>query len=263
MLHACISRSTRLPSTLAPSLPSPAGPVYVPCAQVLDDTAGPITRKEYELMQAPAGDSLYGAVVNYIGQPILEIDTPGGLRCGRQTAGSKLAAALVSTADTRGHVTHQACMCSGYQLTPRQTPQLIACFLHRCMRSCCLCLLYLPENRKLIKAHKAAVLAAAAAAGSSGSSSSAAADRPLVTTSWDEDGGGPDVAGSGMNAIGLERLKPLINQQVAMKNREQITESLFTGVRLRACSSRCGLRVWLLRGVAGRRLCCCCGGGYQ
>jgi hypothetical protein len=86
--------------------------------------------------------------------------------------------------------------------------------------------LHLPENRKLIKAHKAAVLAAAAAAGSSGS---AAADRPLVTTSWDEEGGGPDVAGSGMNAIGLERLKPLINQQVAMKNREQITESLFTG----------------------------------
>lgn len=57
-------------------------------------------------MQAPAGDSLYGAVVNYIGQPISEIDTPGGFRCGRQTAGSKLAAALVSTADTRGHVTH-------------------------------------------------------------------------------------------------------------------------------------------------------------
>lgn len=50
-----------------------------------------------------------------------------------------------------------------------------------------------------------------------------------MTTSWDEEGGGPDVAGSGINAIGLERLKPLINQQVAMKNREQITESLFTG----------------------------------
>jgi hypothetical protein len=32
-----------------------------------------------------------------------------------------------------------------------------------------------------------------------------------------------------MSAVGLERLKPLINQQVAMKNREQITESLFTG----------------------------------
>lgn len=27
-------------------------------------------------MQAPAGESLYGAVVNYIGQPISEIDTP-------------------------------------------------------------------------------------------------------------------------------------------------------------------------------------------
>jgi hypothetical protein len=28
-------------------------------------------------MQAPAGESLYGAVVNYIGQPISDIDTPG------------------------------------------------------------------------------------------------------------------------------------------------------------------------------------------
>lgn len=39
------------------------------------------------------------------------------------------------------------------------------------------------------------------------------------------------VAGSGINAVGLERLKPLINQQAAMRNREQITESLFTGER--------------------------------
>jgi hypothetical protein len=29
--------------------------------------------------------------------------------------------------------------------------------------------------------------------------------------------------------LGLERLKPLIKEQVTMKNREQITESLFTG----------------------------------
>jgi hypothetical protein len=51
-----------------------------------------------------------------------------------------------------------------------------------------------------------------------------------MMTSWEEEGG-PDVAGSGLSALGLERLKPLINQQVAMKNREQITESLFTGER--------------------------------
>jgi len=104
--------------------------------QVLDDTAGPITRKEYELMQAPAGDSLYGAVVNYIGQPNPDIDTP--------------------------------------------------------------------ENRRHLQAHKASVLAAAAAtsaaASGSSSSSSGSTERPLMTTSWDEEGGGPDVAGSGMNA---------------------------------------------------------------
>jgi hypothetical protein len=35
--------------------------------------------------------------------------------------------------------------------------------------------------------------------------------------------------GSGLSALGLERLKPLINQQVTMKDQEQITESLFTG----------------------------------
>jgi hypothetical protein len=151
---------------------------------VLDDTAGPITRKEYELMQAPAGDSLYGAAVNYIGQPISHIHTPA--------------------------------------------------------------------NRRHIAAHEAGVAAAAvaAAAAADGSSAAAAAAleaaeaagvaNTLVTTSWDEEGGGPDVAGSGMSAVGLERLKPLINQQVAMKNREQITESLFTGACVcvrRGCGS--------------------------
>jgi hypothetical protein len=49
-----------------------------------------------------------------------------------------------------------------------------------------------------------------------------------MMTSWEEEGG-PDVAGSGLSVLGLERLKPLIKEQVAMKNREQITESLFTG----------------------------------
>jgi hypothetical protein len=34
---------------------------------------------------------------------------------------------------------------------------------------------------------------------------------------------------SGINAVGLGRLWALFNQQAAMKNREQITESLFTG----------------------------------
>ncbi|WIA34565.1 hypothetical protein OEZ86_012886, partial [Tetradesmus obliquus] len=134
--------------------------------QVLDDTKGPITRKEYELMQAPAGESLYGAVVNYIGQPIAEIDTPA--------------------------------------------------------------------NRAHIAKHKseAAAAAALAATDATASSSSAAAapQRGGMMTSWEEEGG-PDIAGSGLSGLGLERLKPLIKEQVAMKNREQITESLFTGVK--------------------------------
>lgn len=35
----------------------------------------------------------------------------------------------------------------------------------------------------------------------------------------------------GVARLGMEKTKPLINQQVAMKNREPITESLFTGVK--------------------------------
>eukprot|EP00882_Tetradesmus_deserticola_P005439 GHRQ01005723.1.p1 GENE.GHRQ01005723.1~~GHRQ01005723.1.p1 ORF type:complete len:668 (+),score=308.35 GHRQ01005723.1:398-2401(+) len=129
--------------------------------QVLDDTKGPITRKEYELMQAPAGESLYGAVVNYIGQPIQEIDTPA--------------------------------------------------------------------NRNHIAKHKSEQAAAAALAAADAEAAGQQQPRGVMT-SWEEEGG-PDVAGSGLSGLGLERLKPLINQQVAMKNREQITESLFTGVR--------------------------------
>eukprot|EP00882_Tetradesmus_deserticola_P018440 GHRQ01019807.1.p1 GENE.GHRQ01019807.1~~GHRQ01019807.1.p1 ORF type:complete len:361 (+),score=156.87 GHRQ01019807.1:398-1480(+) len=129
--------------------------------QVLDDTKGPITRKEYELMQAPAGESLYGAVVNYIGQPIQEIDTPA--------------------------------------------------------------------NRNHIAKHKSEQAAAAALAAADAEAAGQQQPRGVMT-SWEEEGG-PDVAGSGLSGLGLERLKPLINQQVAMKNREQITESLFTGVK--------------------------------
>eukprot|EP00878_Enallax_costatus_P010679 GHUV01011155.1.p1 GENE.GHUV01011155.1~~GHUV01011155.1.p1 ORF type:complete len:682 (+),score=208.59 GHUV01011155.1:600-2645(+) len=131
--------------------------------QVLDETRGPITRKEYELMQAPAGDSLYGAVVNYIGQPITEVDTPAN-SAAVQKHKSKTAAVAALNAQQQGE-----------------------------------------EQQQQLK-------------------------RPGVMTSWEEDDG-PDIAGHGIDALGLERLKPLINQQVAMKNRDQITESLFTGVK--------------------------------
>jgi hypothetical protein len=102
---------------------------------------------------------LYGAVVNYIGQPILEVDTPA--------------------------------------------------------------------NRAHIAKHKSEQAAAAALAAADAEASGQTAP-PGMMTSWEEEGG-PDVAGSGLSALGLERLKPLIKEQVAMKNREQITESLFTG----------------------------------
>lgn len=129
---------------------------------MLDETRGPITRKEYELMQAPAGDSLYGAVVNYIGQPITEVDTPAN-RAAVQKHKSKMAAVSALNAQQQGE-----------------------------------------EQQQQLK-------------------------KPGVMTSWEEEDG-PDIAGHGIDALGLERLKPLINQQVAMKNRDQITESLFTGM---------------------------------
>lgn len=115
-------------------------------------------------MQAPAGESLYGAVVNYIGQPISDIATPA--------------------------------------------------------------------NTAHIARHRAAAAAGggggASAAADAAAAAAAAPSPPPMMTSW-EDEDGPDVEGSGVSALGLERLKPLINQQVAMKNREQVTEPLFTG----------------------------------
>ncbi len=146
--------------------------IHVLCCavQVLDEARGPITRKEYELMQAPAGESLYGAVVNYIGQPISDIATP---------------------ANTAHIARHRAAAAAG------------------------------GGGGASAAADAAAVAAAAGAA-------AAAPSPPPMMTSW-EDEDGPDVEGSGVSALGLERLKPLINQQVAMKNREQVTEPLFTG----------------------------------
>lgn len=40
------------------------------CLQVIDEAKGPITKKDYELWQAPTGDSLFGAVVNFLGRPL-------------------------------------------------------------------------------------------------------------------------------------------------------------------------------------------------
>lgn len=37
------------------------------CVQVVDDSKGPMTRKDYDIFAAPAGDALFGRVVNYFG----------------------------------------------------------------------------------------------------------------------------------------------------------------------------------------------------
>ena len=103
----------------------------MPCdciVQVIDESKGPITRKDYELWAAPAGNPLFGKVFDLLGQVNPAIDT--------------------------------------------------------------------------------------------GSTSSSSTSTSSTTT---------DATGTAV--LGFERTKPLINQQVAMKNREQISESLFTGVK--------------------------------
>ena len=94
--------------------------------QVVDEVKGPSTRKDYDILMAPAGDALFGKLVNYFGY-----------------------------------------------------------------------------ERKLRMAGE----------GTSGSATGAAV-APLAP-------------------LGFDKVRPLINQQVEMKGREQITECLLTGVKVR------------------------------
>jgi hypothetical protein len=115
--------------------------VATPC-QVIDEAKGPITRKDYELYQAPAGESLMGHVVNFLGQPHTGL-----------------------TGDSA----------------------------------------------------------------SSGSNTAAAASRPGGRAREPPGAAEAEAAGADSGLLGSEATRPLINQQVAMKNRDQISESLFTG----------------------------------
>jgi len=145
--------------------------------QVVDEAKGPITKKDYEYLQSPTGDGLYGSVVDFMGRPLPTFPispsanaTPTGY--GPSSQGSD-ATASSTTAPS-----------------PAFPPSA----------------------------------AAAAAAGSAQQSSSqqqqSIEDEDVASSS----GGGP--------FIGFDKTRPLVNQQVAMKNREQITESLSTGARV-------------------------------
>ncbi|KAI8466349.1 MAG: alpha subunit of mitochondrial F1F0 ATP synthase [Monoraphidium minutum] len=116
--------------------------------QVVDEAKGPITKKDYDLMQAPAGDDLYGSVVDFMGRPI-----PGF------PSAAPAAAA------------------------PPPTPP-------------------------------------------------AAADpaAPPQRQSVEEEDAAPSSSGGGL-FLGFGKTRPLVNQQVAMAAREQIFESLSTGVK--------------------------------
>ena len=39
-------------------------------SQVIDEAKGPITKKEFEMFDAPAGDSLFGQLVDFLGVPL-------------------------------------------------------------------------------------------------------------------------------------------------------------------------------------------------
>ncbi|GLI64321.1 hypothetical protein VaNZ11_007548 [Volvox africanus] len=108
--------------------------------QVVDDVKGPITRKDFETFNVPAGEDAFGRVCDHIGRHLPEYD---------DAVSASSAAALVSPAASRSP-----------------------------------------------------------AAGSGGSSSS-----------------------GGSSGGSSNRFRPLVNQQVDMKNREQINESLLTGVK--------------------------------
>lgn len=45
--------------------------------QVIDEAQRPITKKEFELFDAPAGDDLFGHAVDFLG-----VELPGGCCCG-------------------------------------------------------------------------------------------------------------------------------------------------------------------------------------
>ncbi len=45
-------------------------PHAVTLTQVIDEAKGPITKKEFEMFDATAGDSLFGQLVDFLGVPL-------------------------------------------------------------------------------------------------------------------------------------------------------------------------------------------------
>lgn len=133
--------------------------------QVVDDSQGPVTRKDYELVLAPAGDDLFGRVVDFLGRPV---DIPGHQETQQAASTSSAATTAATTATTE---------------------------------------------------------AADSGKASGGSTNSA------VAVAEGDDDVIPGLA-SARRALGVERTRPLLNTQVAMKDRDQINESLFTGVKV-------------------------------
>ncbi|GLC68001.1 hypothetical protein PLESTF_000633300 [Pleodorina starrii] len=121
--------------------------------QVVDDVKGPITRKDYEVFNVPAGEDMFGRVCDHIGRHLTEYDI-------HDSAPPPAGAAAAAAAAARG---------------------------------------------------------------------SAAAGSTVTSTSSTTGSGGSGGSGGGGSAS--RSVRPLINHQVEMKNREQINESLLTGVK--------------------------------
>ncbi|KIY96469.1 F1F0 ATP synthase, alpha subunit [Monoraphidium neglectum] len=129
--------------------------------QVVDEAKGPITKKDYEMMQAPAGDGLFGSVVDFMGRPL----------SGFPAQGSSGATSTSSSGSG-----------SGGSDSTEQSQQA--------------------------------------------QQDGAAAPAPGQQQSVEDEDGAPPRGGGPF--IGFDKTRPLVNQQVAMAHREQITESLST-----------------------------------
>lgn len=112
--------------------------------QVLDEAKGPITKKEFELFEAPVADDMFGRLLNFLGQDL----------------------------DAALHDSSSSSSPQGAGAAPRPPPS--------------------PSPAQ---------------------------------------GADPSTSGRGGPAPGSSRMRPIINNQVAMKSRDQVSEPLLTGVK--------------------------------
>lgn len=157
----------------SPNLPVSSQPAKKPAhlhVQVVDDSQGPITRKDYDLVMAPAGDDLFGQVVDFLGRPV---DMSG-------TQEKSAASADHTQSSTESKASTSS-------------------------------------------SNEAAAVTETASTASVGSSLAVAEGDDVI----------PGLL-SARQALGSARSRPLLNTQVAMKDRDQICESMFTGVKVRS-----------------------------